>query len=352
MQSNLWVLLAAACLFWGGCRRGTATEKAPQRLGDVLAAQPRKAEFDATLADLDAKAEAATRGYQSEGAPTVFTLDTPSFALPVSAGHCYRAVVRLGPDAVYSDLAERGVRFDVILPGKGLRPSGGAVGPGAIFDLHCASSDGKALVKLSSSVPDLSVTAGVLAKLGSGTATVQLYSRVAEPTDWGGPELKDLLEKELLGFAIAASPVEGALDMPTSVSFPLAAGWCYKLAVVLRPGAAFGSGKVGLVIGEAVTRGPGSLADLGCVTSDRTQPLKLRSGRGGHGGFVAQLYRKPGATGVAAPVVGDNATVCAKCGAERDLCRAQKGVGVCEGAWNTCVRAHSGVSDSPYSYCR
>jgi hypothetical protein len=127
----------------GGALAGTP----PKKLGQVLASTRRRPEFDETRAQLDKLAAAATRGYQRDGDAQKVALEDAAWRVPVKRGRCYRAVVRLGTGAVFSDLAERGLRFDVKLPGAAAKPSGGAHGPGGIFDLHCADVDGMAEVR-------------------------------------------------------------------------------------------------------------------------------------------------------------------------------------------------------------
>jgi len=170
--------LVGLALTAGGAAESSPTPRAApapaRKLGQVLTGQPRRPEFDETRADLDKLVASATRGYHRDGPAHPVALDDAAWRVPVKRGRCYRAVVRLGEGAVFSDLAERGVRFDVTLPG-GARatPSGGAHGPGGIFDLHCTDADGTAVVRAVAIAGEGLPPA--VRTVGAGRAQLQLY---------------------------------------------------------------------------------------------------------------------------------------------------------------------------------
>jgi len=176
MRTLALSFVVAAAL--AACDRPTAPPPAPPsgpRLADLLRSTARAPGVDLPRAELEAQAASATRGYTDERRAFAVALDDlATLSLRVEAGRCYRAVVRLERDATYSDLAERGLRFDVTLPGAAAPvPSGGIVGPGAIFDLRCATESGNALV----SVVPLVQSATAAMPVGSGRARISVYSR-------------------------------------------------------------------------------------------------------------------------------------------------------------------------------
>jgi hypothetical protein len=124
-------------------------------------------------AELDAERRTRTRGMSARTKRKV-SLDAPiPLDLPLSAGSCTVVTLRLDPGSQWSDDAlQRGVGFNVTLPDADLSAGPGVIGPGVVSDLGCPGVSGSFPARFAAMGSE---------RLGTGTGTLEIWSRTARP---------------------------------------------------------------------------------------------------------------------------------------------------------------------------
>lgn len=176
VMGTLLATSSMGCAFIPGFNQ-TSQRSGVSPVGPAATPQP-DPRFDHTDAELDGYVAEHTVGYEKLGEPVTGNLDTFNpFELDVKRGKCYRMVLRLAPEAAFSDHAMRGVSFRYEAPGRPTTMGGpGIYGPGGVASGGCPQTDHTKtfdIIALSGSATDKSR----IHDLGTGTFTLQLYTK-------------------------------------------------------------------------------------------------------------------------------------------------------------------------------
>ena len=118
--------------------------------------------------DRDAAIAKATRGLSPRGPAMTVRLDQPlEKSVKVGRGECLVAVLKLAKGAKFGKDVRDYLRTDLELPHESVSGGPGLVGPGAVSSFGCQQRAANGTLKLGSG------------PMGTGTATLQLYSRSA-----------------------------------------------------------------------------------------------------------------------------------------------------------------------------
>lgn len=133
--------------------------------------------FERSSEELEARIATETKGFHPEGGPVRGRLDAfELLGFPVKAGHCYMAVLRLDPDAGFSDHARKGVTFTFDMGGTPTDGGPGIVGPGGIGSAGCPTKAGRGSFDLRANFGS-AFSSSQLHDLGQGGFAVQFYAK-------------------------------------------------------------------------------------------------------------------------------------------------------------------------------
>ena len=176
MRVRATILVVSLAVLLSGCFRrqqpaayGAATEPAPAYTDPS---------FDRSPEELEQLIARYTEGYQAVGQSFEIALDgfTP---LPVQLerGYCYMMVLRLHPDARFSEHARRGVSFVYVAPGEPQIHGGpGVHGPGAVASAGCPQRTVQATFDIQAIFGSASDRSRIH-ELGTGKLTAQLVAK-------------------------------------------------------------------------------------------------------------------------------------------------------------------------------
>ncbi|WP_146209818.1 hypothetical protein [Vitiosangium sp. GDMCC 1.1324] len=133
--------------------------------------------FERSSAELEASITTETKGFHPEGAPVRGRLEAfEPLEFPVKAGHCYMAVLRLDPDAGFSDHARKGVTFTFDMGGTPTVGGPGIVGPGGSGSAGCPTKAGRGSLDLQANFGS-AFSSKRIHDLGQGGFAVQFYAK-------------------------------------------------------------------------------------------------------------------------------------------------------------------------------
>lgn len=162
-----------------GCALIPGFNQSPPRAAVAPATPPQPdPSFDHTDEELDGFVAEHTVGYDKLGEPVTGTLDAFNpFELDVKRGKCYRMVLRLAPEAAFSDHAMRGIAFRYEAPGRPTVMGGpGIHGPGGVASGGCPQTDHTKTFDIIANWGS-AMDKSRIHDLGTGAFTLQLYSK-------------------------------------------------------------------------------------------------------------------------------------------------------------------------------
>lgn len=164
-----------------GCALIPGFNQTSQRSAAAPAAPPpaqTDPRFDYTDEELDGFVAEQTVGFASLGEPVTGRLDAfHPFEFDVERGKCYRMVLRLGPEAFFSEHARKGVSFRYEAPGRPTVMGGpGIYGPGGVASAGCPQTDHTKTFDVVANWGS-AMNERRAHELGSGSFTLQLYTK-------------------------------------------------------------------------------------------------------------------------------------------------------------------------------
>jgi len=331
---------------------------------------PVQKEFATDAARMESALRDELHSFQRDGDSVSARLEAfAGLELPVQADRCYRFVVRLGKDAAFSPIAQRGLRATFELHEGTPAPHSDltVLGRSAILREQCLDAGGTARFKLATGLPSAAN------ELGTGPLSVEVWTRPNGPFTESPAALEKAIARETRGYKLLTTQ-SGRLEDFHGLELPLHRGACYAMSVKLGSGASFSAEARKRRLANFHLYAPGVLAENEAISSGRPGVVgpggvaqfgcPQRSGKGrfnlayhdqvlGSGPITVQIFTRPIAEAelrrqaretraaeaeTARSIERNKAASCQKCIEEKIACQQRGGSG-CYDGFLSCVRS-------------